>query len=46
VGLALAFHNEFNYYDYFLNASNHLETASLDAISFHFYAGPKSKDMS
>jgi len=38
VGMALAFHNEFNWYNYFLNHSNHADNIPLDYISFHFYA--------
>lgn len=42
VGLALQYHNEWSWYEYFLDAKNHdLEGAKhLDAISFHFYAIP------
>lgn len=31
-------HNEFSWYEYFLNQSNHLPNIPLDMISFHFYA--------
>ena len=31
-------HNEFDYYRYFLNHSNHAPGIPLDMISYHFYA--------
>lgn len=37
VGLALGGHKEWNYYETFLNTSNHKENIPLDAISFHIY---------
>ena len=40
LGLALEGHNEWNWYNYFLNKSNHLmgNNTQIDYISFHFYA--------
>jgi hypothetical protein len=38
VGMALAFHREFDWYEYFLNASNHVPGTPINLISFHFYA--------
>ncbi|CAF0787810.1 unnamed protein product [Adineta ricciae] len=38
VGMALAAHNEFSYYKYFLNHSNHAPDIPIDMISYHFYA--------
>ncbi|CAF1343299.1 unnamed protein product [Adineta steineri] len=38
VGMALENHNEFNFYKYFLNHSNHAPDIPLDMISYHFYA--------
>lgn len=47
MGLALAFHKEFSYYEYFLDPRNHAPGIPLDWISFHFYAEPNSEtDMS
>ncbi|CAM4854706.1 unnamed protein product [Rotaria socialis] len=43
VGMALAYHNEFDWYRYFLNHSNHAPDIPLDMISYHFYAGAKSR---
>jgi hypothetical protein len=36
-------HNEFDWYRYFLNHSNHAPDIPLDMISYHFYAGPSSR---
>ncbi|CAF2424843.1 unnamed protein product [Rotaria sp. Silwood2] len=38
VGMALEYHNEFDWYRYFLNHSNHAPDIPLDMISYHFYA--------
>ncbi|CAF5132175.1 unnamed protein product, partial [Rotaria sp. Silwood1] len=38
VGMALGGHNEFDWYRYFLNHSNHAPDIPLDIISYHFYA--------
>lgn len=35
VGMALAGHREWNWYNYFLNASNHAPGVPIDYISFH-----------
>ncbi|CAF3904950.1 unnamed protein product [Rotaria sordida] len=43
VGMALGGHNKFNWYRYFLNHSNHAPDIPLDMISYHFYAGAKSR---
>lgn len=44
VGMALEGHNEFNWYNYFLNISNHASPdIPLDIVSFHFYAGSSSR---
>ena len=40
VGLAMAYANNFNYYEYFLNPKNHRPGIPLDMISYHFYADP------
>eukprot|EP01084_Bolivina_argentea_P178466 308505_1 len=37
MGLALGSHNEWSWYNYFLNHSNHIEGIPIDYISFHFY---------
>jgi hypothetical protein len=42
-GLALEGHNEWNWYNYFLNASNHQPGIPLDFASFHFYASCGSR---
>ncbi len=34
----LIVHNEWNWYNYFLNSSNHLPGIPIDWITFHFYA--------
>jgi hypothetical protein len=36
-------HNEFDWYRYFLNHSNHAPDIPLDMISYHFYAGAQSR---
>jgi len=41
VGLALAYANRFNYYEYFLDPKNHQPGIPLDMISYHFYAKPE-----
>ncbi|KAJ6620198.1 glycoside hydrolase superfamily [Mycena sp. CBHHK59/15] len=40
VGLALAQASRLEYYEYFLNASNHQAGIPLDYISYHFYSTP------
>ena len=40
IGLAMAWANRFNYYEYFLNPKNHRPGIPLDMISYHFYANP------
>eukprot|EP01117_Protostelium_nocturnum_P003541 TRINITY_DN1463_c0_g1_i1.p1 TRINITY_DN1463_c0_g1~~TRINITY_DN1463_c0_g1_i1.p1 ORF type:complete len:511 (+),score=124.59 TRINITY_DN1463_c0_g1_i1:66-1535(+) len=39
VGMALAYHDEFDWYAYFLDPKNHAPGIPIDYISFHFYAG-------
>eukprot|EP01084_Bolivina_argentea_P178465 308503_1 len=44
MGLALGSHNQWQYYEYFLNISNHISSdIPLDYISFHFYASSSSR---
>jgi len=43
VGMALAGHDEWNWYEYFLNQSNHRANIPLDFISFHFYASCQNR---
>ncbi|CAF4022303.1 unnamed protein product, partial [Rotaria sp. Silwood1] len=43
VGMALGGHNEFDWYRYFLNHSNHAPDIPLDMISYHFYALANSR---
>jgi len=43
VGLAMAYADRFNYYEYFLDPKNHRPGIPLDMISYHFYAGPGSQ---
>jgi len=43
MGMALALHREWQWYEHFLNASNHVPGTPLDWISFHFYAQPLSR---
>ncbi len=39
MGLALADHSHYSFYEYFLNSSNHSpNTVPIDYFSFHFYA--------
>ncbi len=40
VGLALAFENNPEFFEYFLNHKNHKAGIPLDMISYHFYASP------
>ncbi len=40
VGLAMAYANRFNYYEYFLDPKHHKPGIPLDMISYHFYADP------
>jgi hypothetical protein len=42
VGMSLAFSNDPEWFEFFLNAKNHLPGIPLDAISYHFYAVPSS----
>ena len=42
VGMSLAFSNDPEWFEYFLNPKNHLPGIPLDFISYHFYAVPKS----
>ena len=44
VGLAAAYANHYNYYQYFLNASNHATGTPLDWISYHQYAVPTDRN--
>ena len=41
VGLAMAYADRLNYYEYFLNPANHRPGIPLDMISYHFYADPQ-----
>ncbi|CAF4426025.1 unnamed protein product [Rotaria sp. Silwood2] len=43
VGLSLGGHNEFEWYRYFLNHSNHAPNIPLDMIAYHFYAWSESR---
>jgi hypothetical protein len=40
VGLAMAYADRLNYYEYFLDPKNHQPGIPLDMISYHFYADP------
>jgi hypothetical protein len=40
VGLAMAYADRLNYYEYFLDPKNHRPGIPLDMISYHFYADP------
>jgi hypothetical protein len=40
VGLAMAYANRLNYYEYFLDPKHHRPGIPLDMISYHFYADP------
>ena len=40
VGLAMAYANRLEYYEYFLNPTHHQPGIPLDMISYHFYADP------
>jgi len=44
VGMALAFHKEWHWYEYFLNHSNHAPEIPIDFISYHFYATVEKRD--
>ncbi|KAH3756473.1 glycosyl hydrolase family 39 [Pelomyxa schiedti] len=44
VGMALAYHNEFDWYNYFLDHNNHESGIPLDYISYHFYASCGIRD--
>lgn len=46
VGMALAFENNPEWFEYFLNPKNHQQGIPLDMISYHFYAtGAREHDM-
>ncbi|HTS45631.1 MAG TPA: hypothetical protein VMH01_14630 [Puia sp.] len=40
IGMALAFQNNPEYFEYFLNAKHHKPGIPLDGISYHFYGTP------
>ena len=40
IGISLAFENNPEYFEYFLNQKNHRQGIPLDAISYHFYGTP------
>jgi hypothetical protein len=40
IGLAVAFNNDPNFFEYFLNPKNHKPNIPLDGISYHFYGTP------
>ncbi|HMH34490.1 MAG TPA: hypothetical protein VK543_15740 [Puia sp.] len=40
IGISLAFSNNPEWFEYFLNKKNHRPGIPLDAISYHFYASP------
>lgn len=40
VGLAMAYADRLNYFEYFLDPKNHRPGIPLDMISYHFYANP------
>ena len=44
VGIAAAYADHYQYYQYFLNASNHLPGTPLDWISYHNYATPAQRN--
>lgn len=44
VGLALAFENDPEWFEYFLNPANHQPGIPLDWISYHFYGTPDFHD--
>jgi len=46
MGLALAGHNEFDFYQYFLDKRNHQPDIPIDYISFHFYASCQNRNES
>jgi hypothetical protein len=43
VGLALAGHSQHEFFNYFLNKSNHQPGIPLDFMSYHFYSGAHSR---
>lgn len=43
MGMALMNHREWEWYEYFLNASNHAPGIPLQWVSFHFYAEAESR---
>ena len=44
VGIAAAYADHYQYYRYFLNASNHIADTPLDWISYHNYATPADRN--
>lgn len=44
-GMALAFHNEWDWYYYFLDSGNHRPGIPIDYITFHFYASSSRTDI-
>ena len=42
VGISLAYSNDPEWFNYFLDSKNHKPGIPLDAISYHFYASPAS----
>ncbi len=44
VGMALAFSNNPEWFEYFLNPANHKKGVPLDGISYHFYGGRDDAD--
>jgi len=40
IGISLAFENDPEYFEYFLNPKNHKPGVPLDGISYHFYGTP------
>lgn len=46
IGMALAFENDPEWFEYFINPANHAPGVPLDGISYHFYAGRSPQDKS
>ena len=45
MGMALEGHDEWGWYEYFLNISNHAnDEIPIDYVSFHFYASCNDRD--
>ncbi len=40
IGISVAFNNNPDYFEYFLNPKNHKANIPLDGISYHFYGAP------